>query len=186
MSFTDRLVDEVNSFRRNHCGYTDKLKKNKAYFKGDNIWRHPKCAIETIEGAKAFDDAIEYLRRETTSSAHELTKSKGLNQIAQDFLKEFQKNPQADVPLKPVIEKYGSFTGNFRRFIQFGGFSPEVVVINLIVGDGDPKRENRETLLLPDLEKIGVAYGPHETMRHCSVIVVATKFNNKFDPNDKA
>ena len=146
----------------------------------------PTTPIETIEGAKAFDDAIEYLRRETTSSAHELTKSKGLNQIAQDFLKEFQKNPQADVPLKPVIEKYGSFTGNFRRFIQFGGFSPEVVVINLIVGDGDPKRENRETLLLPDLEKIGVAYGPHETMRHCSVIVVATKFNNKFDPNDKA
>ncbi len=184
MSFEERLIEEVNSFRRNPTGYCEKLKKNKQYFKGDNIWRNPKCAIETVEGVKAFDDAIDFLRKKTTKSAHELSVSKGLTSIAKDFLKAFKGSPTANVPLEPVIEKYGAFKGNFRRFVQFGGFSPELVVINLIVGDGDPSRANRETLLLPDLEKIGVAYGEHETMKHCSVIVVATKFENKLDPED--
>ena len=186
MSFEKALVDEVNYLRRNPVGYCEKLKKNKEYFK-DKIWKHPKSkiAIETQEGAAAFDEAIKYLYEKTTSSAPELDPSKGLNQIAQEFLKEFQKDMQANVELKPVIEKYGTFGGNFRRFVQFGGFSAELVVISLLVSDGDPSRENRESLLLTDLTKIGVAYGPHESMKHCSVIVVASKFNNTHDPDDK-
>ena len=125
MSFEERLIEEVNLFRRNPTGYCEKLKKNKQYFKGDNIWRHPKCAIETVEGVKAFDDAIDFLRKKTTKSAHELSVSKGLTSIAKDFLKAFKGSPTANVPLEPVIEKYGAFKGNFRRFVQFGGFSPE-------------------------------------------------------------
>lgn len=185
MSFDKELIDEVNLFRRNPVGYAEKLKKQKANFK-DKIWKFPgsNFGIETQEGVKAFDDAIEFLNRETTFSAPELDPSKGLNKIAKDFLAEFQKNPQANVPLEPVIKKYGAFKGNFRRFVQFGGFKPELALISLVVSDGEPNRENRESLLLKDLSKIGVASGPHEAMRYCSCIVVATEFTNTVDAND--
>ena len=186
MSFEKALLEEVNAFRRNPAGYADKLEKAKGYFKDNNIWKHPKSkvAIQTQEGPKAFDDAIEFLFRKTTMSAPELDPSKGLNKIAHEFLEEFQKDAQANVPLEPVIKKYGTFSGNFRRFVQFGGANAEMVVMSLLVSDGEPNRENRESLLLQDLSKIGVAYGTHEAMRHCSVIVVATKFTNTVDPDD--
>ena len=62
--------------------------------------------------------------------------------------------------------------------------SPEQVVINLLVCDGDPGHGLRDALLLKDLKYVGVATGPHETMRTCTVIVAVTDFKNTVDSND--
>ena len=182
--FEKDLLEEVNALRRNPKGYSEKLVKNKAYFKG-LIWKHPeaKFAIKTQEGAAAYDEAINYLKVKAIS-APELTPSKGLCKIASDFLKDFQKDEDSNSDLDSVIGKYGTFSGNFKRFVQFGGFKPDLVVINLLVSDGDKKRGYREALLLKDLTKVGVANGPHDKMRAISVIVAASTFDNTVDSND--
>lgn len=38
--------------------------------------------------------------------------------------------------------------------MDFGGETPELVLINLVVSDGDPSRGQRESLLSTDLKKL--------------------------------
>ena len=86
--------------------------------------------------------------------------------------------------MEEIIEKYGTFCGNFSRAIDFGGETPEQVLTNLIVSDGDPSRGQRESLLSTDLKSVGVANGKHDIYRHCTVIVSCTKFENTKDDDD--
>ena len=86
--------------------------------------------------------------------------------------------------MDPIIDRHGKFTGNFKRLVEFGANSPEQVIINLVVSDGDKSRGHREALLLDNLKYVGVAHGTHDTYRTCSVITCATQFENTSDSND--
>ena len=188
MSVEKDLIKEINEFRKNPKEYAKKVEKNKAFFKpGTNIWKHPdaKAGIKTEEGPAAFDEAIEFLTKKA-QPVEELVPSKGLNKIALDFLAEFQKDANANVEIDKIVEKHGNFSGNFRRLVQFGSDTAELVVVNLIVGDGDKERGHREALLADNLKRVGVAHGPHDNYRQCSVIVACTKFENTIDPDDTA
>ena len=180
------VVKEINDLRRSPSSYAEKLVKNKQYFKpGENVWKHPdsEAGIKTEEGPAAYDEAILFLR--TKAEPQETLKpSKGLNKVASDFLAEFQKDVNAQVEIEPVVQKYGEFTGNFRRLAQFGSATAEQVVINLVVCDGDKTRGHREALLFPTLKRVGVAYGNHDTYKRCTVIVACTTFENKVDADD--
>ena len=180
------IIKEVNILRKNPKGYVLRLIKNKDYFEnGGKIWKHPDfpCGIQTEEGPEAYDEAIDFLRRKALA-VDELVPSKGLNRIASDFLSEFQKDVNAKVDIPTVVQKYGSYTGNFRRLIEFGSPSAELVVVNLLVCDGDKSRKHREGILFDKLKSIGAAFGKHDVYRHCSVIVGCTKFENKYDSDD--
>ena len=153
------LIREVNELRRDPRRYADKIARNKSYFQG-NIWKHPdlKAGIKTEEGAAAYDEAIEFLRNRA-QPAGELDPSSGLDKVARDFLVEFQRDPEANVEIEPIVNRYGNFTGSFKRLVQFGSDTAEMVVINLVVSDGDRSRGHRDALLMPDLKRIGVAHG---------------------------
>ena len=188
MSIEKDIIKEINEYRTNPKLYAEKLVKNKAYFReGTNIWKHPnaKAGLKTEEGPAAYDEAIEYLRNKA-EAAEELVPSKGLNKIAIDFLTEYQKNADANVEIDPIIGKHGNYEGHFRRLIQFGSDSAELVIVNLIVSDGDKSRSYRDALLSKDLKRVGVAHGTHDVYRFCSVIAACTKFENTFDPDDTA
>ena len=186
MSFESRLIQEVNDFRRNPYGYAAKIAKYKKYFEKDsNNWKQPRSniVIKTEEGPAAFDEAIEFLKNKA-QSRNELTPSKGLTKIAEDFLKDYQKDANANVEIEGTVKKYGKFTGFFRRLVQLGSAVPEFVVISLVVGDGDKTRAYRDALLAENLNKIGVAHGDHKDLRHCSVITVCNDFTNADGSND--
>ena len=186
MSFESKLVQEVNDFRRNPYGYAAKIAKYKKYFEKDsNNWKQPRSniVIKTEEGPAAFDEAIDFLKNKS-NSRNELTPSKGLTKIAEDFLKEYQKDAKAEVELEGIVKKHGKFTGFFRRLVQLGSNVPEYVVISLVVGDGDKTRAYRDALLAENLNKIGVAHGDHKEYRQCSVITVCNDFTNEDGSND--
>ena len=179
------LVREINDLRRSPSAYAEKLVKNKQYFNDKKVWKHPdaEAGIKTEEGPAAYDEAILFLR--TKAEPQEtLTPSKGLNRVAADFLAAFQKDVEAKVDIGEVVQKYGEFTGNFRRLAQFGSPTAEQVIVNLVVCDGDKSRGHRDALLAPFLKKVGVAFGNHETYKVCSVIVACTTFDNKVDADD--
>ena len=186
MSFERDLVKQVNLLRTNPRGFADKIAASRTYFSG-NIWKHPdlKAGIKTEEGPAAYDEAIDFLRRQA-KPVDELTPSKGLCKIAADFLREYQKDANANVDMDMIIDRHGKFTGNFRRLIEFGGATAEQAVINLVVSDGDKSRGHREALLSDGLKKIGVANGTHDVYRTVSVIVACTQFENPSDSNDAA
>ena len=183
-----QIIKEINELRRNPYQYSEKLVKNKQYFQnGGKNWKHPdiKTTIRTEEGSAAYDEAIDFLKSfSPTSPLEDLTPSKGLNKIASECLYKYQKDPNQNVELEPVVEKTGEFTGAFRRLVEFGSNTAELVIVNLLVCDGDKSRVYRAALLDDKLKKVGVAHGKHDLYNNCSVIVACTTFKNKFDPDD--
>ena len=178
------LINEINELRKKPKEYIKKLIKNKQYFKnGTKIWRYPdKVQIKTEEGPAAYDEAIDFLKNKAVA-VKELTPSKGLNNIALDFLKEFQRDENSNIEMEPIIYNHGDFSGDFRRLVKFGYNTPEHIVVNLVVSDGDKSRGQRNALLSDKLNRIGVAQGKHDLYGECCIIVACTIFEN--NNNDK-
>ena len=177
MSFENELYEEINELRRDPSAYSKKISKSKENFKG-NIWIYPetKEGIQTVEGPAAYDEAIDYLNN--ISPLEELVQSNGLTNISRDLLELFQKNPNDKTDINSIIEKYGSYSGSFRRIVEFGALTAEQAIINLIVCDGNKSRGNREALLDENLKRIGISSGKHDIYRTCSVIMACTRFNS--------
>ena len=186
MSFYQELVNEINKVRRNPSAFADKLLGFKDCFK-DTVCKLPsqKTAVQTQEGFAAYEEAAQKLK--TLQPICDMGASKGLSRIAKDYLekmKECSPDEVEKIEMEPIINKYGSFSGEFNNAMDFGSETPELVVINLVVSDGDPSRANRDLLLNPELKRIGIANGKHEDYGSLTIIVSCTEFTNVVDSND--
>ena len=184
--FNEDLIMEINLLRTNPKKYAKTISKYMHYFKG-NLLCLPEsnAGIQTEEGIEAFKEAVDFLNKQ--EKLEPLKASKGLCRIAEDFIAIYQKPDSGELAnkdMEEIINKYGSFSGSFSRAMDFGGETPEMAIINLVVSDGDPSRGQRESLLSTEIQKVGVANGPHQTYRHCSAIITSSEFENTFDKDD--
>ena len=186
MEFYKKLIDEINKVRKDPNAFAEKLLGYKQYFEGNFLVLPGSDAkVETQEGFKAYEEAANILK--STAPLPELSPSKGLGKIAADFfekIKETDPDNIGDIDLNSLITKYGSFSGVFENIIEFGNNSPELIVTNCIVCDGNPDRENRNILLSKDLLKVGMAFGAHETYGYCTIIISCTEFKNVDNSDD--
>lgn len=180
------VLKEINELRTKPKAYAEKLKKYLSYFDGTKlIIPEAKIKLQTNEGAKAFEEAIEFLN--TLEPVCSIQASKGLTSISADFLEKVKGTDPSkfnEINMEEIISKYGSFSGNFSRAMEFGGSNSEQVVVNLIVSDGDPSRGQRKALLNPELMVFGVATSGHPTYRTSTIITGCHQFKNKNDAND--
>ena len=178
-NFNQELLDEINFVRANPRRYAKKLYKYMEYF-NDKILRIPgrNAGIATEEGAQAFKEAAEFLLNEQRREP--LTPSKGLCQVSSKLVEEAQKDADnvANINIENLIKQVGSVKGSLSRIFEFGGDTPELVIINLVVSDGDPSRGQRQSLLNPAVKKIGIANGIHNMYGHCTVLISATEFKS--------
>ena len=185
MSFDRELVDEVNNLRSDPKKFAEKIKKYLDYFEG-KVLKVPgrKAGIQTHEGPKAYEEAINYLSRQ--SPVEPLSPSKALFRISQDYLRKIQrKNASAsDVDVDALIDKYGTYYGDLIYAADYGGLTPEEALIFLIVSDGDYNRRQRESLLSKSYKLIGGASGKHPMFQNCTVIFTCTEFENNKDAED--
>ena len=186
MSFLRQLVEEINLARTNPAAYASKVQEYIPHFQ-DKILKMPdqRVAIKTQEGAAAYEECVNFLRSAEPTEAH--VPSRGLTRIANDFLSGVQSVDPSQIgtiDMNAIIDKYGSFQGNFSRAMEFGGSTPEQVVINLLVSDGDKSRSQRDALLNPILKRVGVAQGKHDIYRTVTIIVSCTVFQNNVDSDD--
>ena len=185
MSFLSQLLQEINSVRTNPSAYVDKIEKYKGYFTG-KILKVPgsKINIQTKEGPDAYEECANFLK--TAEPVCELTPSKALTKMSNEILEVVQKDvgQLGSVDMNALIEKYGSFTGNFNRVMEFGGNTPEQVLINLLVSDGEKTRNQRDALLNKTLKRVGIASGEHDIYKTATMILFCTKFDNTVDPDD--
>ena len=187
MSFEREIIKEINELRTNPKGYTKKIKKYISYFDG-KLLNLPgsEASIETQEGPDAYTEAINFLSKQ--KGIESLEPSKGLHRAAKDFVALVKNKGPEDlesIDLDKVVEKYGKYSGNLSRALDFGGETPEQVLVNLIVSDGDPKREQRENLLNKELKKVGAAIGKHDEFGYVATIIAVSKFTNERDKDDK-
>lgn len=186
MSFLRQLVEEINLARTNPAAYASKVQEYIPHFQ-DKILKIPdqRVAIKTQEGAAAYEECVNFLKSAEPTEAH--VPSRGLTRIANDFLSGVQSVDPSQIgtiDMNAIIDKYGSFQGNFSRAMEFGGSTPEQVVINLLVSDGDKSRSQRDALLNPILKRVGVSQGKHDIYRTVTIIVSCTVFQNNLDSDD--
>ena len=180
------VFSEINQVRTNPKAYSEKLKKYITYFKDNKlIMPDSKIRVRTAEGPKAYEEAIEFLNSQEPLES--VTGSKGLTKIASEFLEMVKKtDPEklGDINIEKIIDKYGEFSGNFSRAVEFGGTTSEQVIVNLLVCDGDPSRGQRYAILNPNLFMYGLASGIHPEYKTGTIIIGCTRFKNKIDSND--
>ena len=75
-----------------------------------------------------------------------------------------------------IMEQYGKYEGAFAMSSDFGSLTPEFVVMNLIVDDGNKSRNNRKMMFDGRYYKIGLGTCKHSTFRQCTVILYVTNF----------
>lgn len=180
MSFEEQLIDLINEFRKNPPGFAPTIKKYIDYFKDDKVIKIPgNKPIRTEEGRAAYIEAVDFVSKQKGVEPLEL--SKGLEQACADFMKKAENfDPEAieNIDIEEIVQKYGNFDGSLSRIMDFGSKDPEQVLINFIVCDGDPSRDNRESLLSTEFKKIGVANDNHSTYGSCTLIVTCTEFKD--------
>lgn len=184
MSFLQQLVNEINQVRQNPASYAGKVEKLKKNFDGNVLKLPENVGIRTKEGPKAYDECIQFLRGAPKACA--TTPSKGLTKIANELLPIVQKDAASlsKANLSEIIDKYGSFIGAFNRVLECGGTTPEQIVINLLVSDGETTRSQRNALLNTSLKRIGVASGPHDVFKQATIITLCSEFKNTVDADD--
>ena len=186
--FSLNIIKEINKVRSNPKDYSQNIKDNINCFQG-KVLKLPdsKIGIITKEGPDAYIECAKFL--ETTSPIQKLKKNESLNKIAEEFLNKIQNteiNEIDNIDMEEIIDKYGNFSGNFSRAIDFGGNSPKNVICNLLVSDGDKNRSQRESLFNNELKLIGAASGKHKSFSFCSVIVCCEEFfENEIENEEK-
>jgi len=180
------ILEEINSLRTDPAAYSEKVRKYKDLFEGKKLKRPDGIKVETLEGPDAYVEAANYLKEHKPVGP--LTASKGLTKVAEDLLHLAQTCDagaiDSNVNVKDLIDKYGNFEGGFGRLMEFGGTTPELAVINLVVSDGDSNRTQRSYLLDRTYKVIGIAAGDHPDFKKCTMITLAKGFKYKDHPDD--
>ena len=176
--FQKYLAQEINFLRKDPQTYASKIRKYIKFFTKEILMLPGMPPILTIEGSKAFEDAADFLDNFDPIPILKINES--LNNISTDvidsilLIKELEKLDTINVD--KYIEKYGKIVGHFSQALDFGSCNPELVVMNLLVDDGDQSKTNRNTLLNPKFKLIGISTSSHGEFLYCTVITFARHF----------
>ena len=176
--FAQKVIEEVNKIRLNPKTYSNKIRGYLSCFQG-NVLRIPKQpGLMTTEGPTAYREAADFLL--SIPKLQPLALDNSLNSAAQDMAEElshYEEFEQMDaINRDSILEKYGHYEGQFGESTDFGSMSPEMVVVNLLVDDGNKSRGNRKMLFKETYRKIGCGSAPHSTYKSVTVIMYATNF----------
>jgi hypothetical protein len=176
--FAQKVIEEVNKIRLNPKTYSNKIRGYLSCFQG-NVLRIPKQpGLMTEEGPAAYREAADFLL--SLPKLQPLNPDAALTSAAQEMASELsncQEFEQMDsIDREGIVDKYGKFEGQFGESTDFGSLSPEMVVVNLLVDDGNKSRSNRKMLFKETYRKIGCGSVPHNKFKSVTVIMYSTNF----------
>lgn len=182
IKFSKEVIEYLNQARVTPKKFADKIAERMKYFKGKVLFfPDSHIGIMTQEGAEAYQEAIDFLN--TVAPLPEMKYSVGLTHIAKDIVEAAQQvedlNLLDELDMNSIFDKYGHFTGSFSRGMDFGSRDPIMVVVNLIVSDGDKTRNQREGIFNSALKEVGVWTGSEKRYGQCTIITSATMFIDK-------
>ncbi len=168
------IFNEQNRVRTDPKSYIDKLERAKSFFK-DKIFRHPaEIPIETYEGVKGIENAIEFLKNQ--EPLEPLRANRELSKAAKDHAtdigsKGLSSHEGSDgTGISDRVEKYIEWDGALAENLDFCYKFAENIVMNLIVDDGSKQKHQRSNLFNPEFVYVGVGCDKHKTFKICTVI----------------
>lgn len=178
-----KIMAEINELRADPPGYVKYLEQMRPDFNGKNLKLSDGRQLITNEGTAAVNDAINFLRAARPPGAFQL--SPGLTKAAKDHLQDMikkdmsgHKGSDGSLPTQRV-ERYGQWGLLVKENISYLAQTPREIVINMLLDDGNPKREHRKNLLSRDLRFVGLAAGDAKTLGRLCVMVFAGEFSEK-------
>ncbi len=176
------IFNLLNQFRANPRQLARYLEKLKKYLdKATNILSEPnKIQIQMIEGEKAIDDAIKFLK--SLSAIPPLEWDENLTKSAQEHVDDIgpkgilSYESSDGTETEERITKYGSYIDSLGENIDFGPNDEIGVIISMTLDDGEVERPHRGNLFKEEFKKIGVACGPHQTEYDMCVMDFASEF----------
>ena len=154
VALREEILAEINRVRTNPQAYADWLEDKKQYFEGTLLKLPGEKPIRTNKGKEALEEAIAWLKKIEPLS--KLSFSAELVEIAQEQIKNIT-SPQGSTNLQ-------------EKTISYGKYTPEGIVMQLIVDDAHPDRFNRQRILNPNLQLTGIACETHERYKNICII----------------
>jgi uncharacterized protein YkwD len=177
------VFEEINSLRANPAAYVKYLEEMKPRFKGNTLTYPSGTDLVTNEGVAAVNDAIASLKTTRPQAAFQL--SPGLLNAASAHLLDMLKNnftghrgSDGSLPQKRV-ERFGRVSGDVKENISYYANTAREILMNMLLDDGNAKRDHRKNLLSSDLKYIGLSAGDSKSSGKICVVVFAPDFSEK-------
>jgi uncharacterized protein YkwD len=161
--FEQQVLDEINLARANPKQYASYLEQWKQSCAGNNLKLDAKRTVTLNEGAKAIDEAIQFLRAAQPLPA--LTVAQGMTSGAKDHVLDLtrtgasgHRGSDGSLPDQRV-NRYGSYQGAVAENIAYAAATAREAVLGMIVDDGVPARGHRLNLFNPVFRTAGIASG---------------------------
>ena len=169
------VVDQHNLVRTNPKSYVPILEKHIKLFTG-NIINKPgaEYGVETQEGANAYKECIEFLKKQKAVGAMAFDTS--LSKACQDHADDIGPDGTCDhtgsdgSSVDDRITRYLEWDVTVCENIDFGATTGEEIIISLIVDDGIPDRGHRKNIFNPKLTYLGVGAAVHAEYGICTII----------------
>ena len=176
------IFEQHNIIRTNPSAYIPILEKQISYFKGDVIIKPgSNCGISTSEGKSAYQECINFLKKQKAIGKLELNEN--LSKAAQDHVDDIgpkgicDHTGSDDSGPSERIERYIDWGITMGENIDFGAHTGQEIIISLIVDDGVPDRGHRNSIFNPKFKFVGIGCGKHEEYQSCTVLDYVGEIN---------
>ena len=170
---TKQIFVEHNKIRTDPSSYIEIVEGQMKFFRGDILSRPGENPIQTSEGKTAYQEAIEFLKRQ--KPVPELKLDANLSKASQDHVNDIGPKGVASHDshdgknVSDRIERYCEWDTSCCENIDFGCFTAVDVILTFLIDDGIKDRNHRKNIFNPNLLFMGVASGKHEAYEHVTV-----------------
>ena len=171
--FERQVLVALNAARTDPAAYAAGLRQYRTYFRG-SLLHYPglDAEIETQEGAKVVDEAIDFLGHQAALDpiqAAPLLAGTAAD-LAADQAQGGTGHESSDGAMPADRARRHGGGGYIAEVIAYGPIDAADVVRQLVIDDGVADRGHRNIIYSPELRFAGVACGPHSEYRTMCVI----------------
>lgn len=174
--FEHLVLVQLNRVRADPPKYAEYLASLRPRYQKDKIVLRPgEASARTQEGIAALEDAIHALR--SAPSVLQLAGCEPLDEAAREYAAEQSRTGAVGHGnLARRISHHGTWLEAIGENISYGSTTPERVVADLIIDDGNPLRGHRANILNNSFRVAGVGVNRHPTYGVVCVIDFAGGF----------
>ncbi len=179
---SEQVLAELNRVRTDPQGYANWLETQAAYFDGTTFAPPGQPRWATREGVLALNQAILVLRQTEPLPAFQY--SPGMSQAAREHASDLGEmgltgnvGSDGSYPSDRLL-RYGSWEGQAIEAHSYMNTSAEILVMQMVVSDGDRNRRSRSNVLSDAFAVVGAGCQAHIVYQSVCVLGFATDFSD--------